>query len=284
MIRTDVFAVGIDVGGTWIRVAGLDREGREIFFERTPTVIRSLLPGALRRLIGNSRLKPQKVVVASRGIWTASERDKLIRDLRGLAPNIRAISDVEAAWHAAFENATRPLADRPSGVLVVAGTGSIALGRGYSRPFVRAGGLGPLLGDEGSAYWMGREWIKSQANPLRPGSALVRLGGRPAPVARIANLAKSVLTAALRGHREARGIVREAQQHLARLLWQPAAQLRLTSPILLSWAGSLFRNEAFLKGMQREANRLFKSHSRRTKWVSPSTDAARAAAWLAFHG
>src|SRR5688572_20646721 len=45
--------------------------------------------------------------------------------------------------------------DRP-GVVVVAGTGSIAYGVDAARKAARAGGWGYLLGDEGGGFWIGR--------------------------------------------------------------------------------------------------------------------------------
>lgn len=40
------------------------------------------------------------------------------------------------------------------GYCIIAGTGSLALGRGYPKKMVRSGGLGYMLGDEGSAVWI----------------------------------------------------------------------------------------------------------------------------------
>src|ERR671922_279575 len=52
------------------------------------------------------------------------------------------------------------LRDGRPGALLLAGTGSIVLGRDARGRLVRAGGLGPLIGDEGSAFWLGREWLR----------------------------------------------------------------------------------------------------------------------------
>jgi len=46
------------------------------------------------------------------------------------------------------------------GVLLIAGTGSIAIGRRDDGAMIRAGGWGPLFGDEGSGHWIGREAIR----------------------------------------------------------------------------------------------------------------------------
>ncbi len=57
------------------------------------------------------------------------------------------------------------------GILLIAGTGSIALGSDGSGRIVRSGGWGHILGDEGSAYWVG----------LRALNAAVRFHDRRGP-------------------------------------------------------------------------------------------------------
>ena len=52
----------------------------------------------------------------------------------------------------------------PEGYCLIAGTGSIALGRSVKGDLFRAGGFGYLLGDEGSASWIG---LKAIARTLR---------------------------------------------------------------------------------------------------------------------
>jgi N-acetylglucosamine kinase-like BadF-type ATPase len=47
------------------------------------------------------------------------------------------------------------------GVVVVAGTGSIAYGRDARGRAARAGGWGYVLGDEGSGYWLGRQALRA---------------------------------------------------------------------------------------------------------------------------
>jgi N-acetylglucosamine kinase-like BadF-type ATPase len=47
------------------------------------------------------------------------------------------------------------------GVVLVAGTGSIAYGRDARGRAARAGGWGYLLGDEGSGFWIGRRALLS---------------------------------------------------------------------------------------------------------------------------
>lgn len=47
------------------------------------------------------------------------------------------------------------------GILVIAGTGTNAIGRAVDGKLFGAGGWGPVLGDEGSGYWIGLEAIRA---------------------------------------------------------------------------------------------------------------------------
>jgi N-acetylglucosamine kinase-like BadF-type ATPase len=47
------------------------------------------------------------------------------------------------------------------GVVLIAGTGSIAYGRNARNEAARAGGWGYVLGDEGSGYWIGRQALRA---------------------------------------------------------------------------------------------------------------------------
>lgn len=61
--------------------------------------------------------------------------------------------DEEIALNAAFAGGP--------GILVVAGTGSNAIGRAAGGELFGAGGWGPVVGDEGSGYWIGLEAIRA---------------------------------------------------------------------------------------------------------------------------
>jgi N-acetylglucosamine kinase-like BadF-type ATPase len=76
------------------------------------------------------------------------------REIRNLVGgNLLLVGDEEIALDGAFR-------DGP-GILVVAGTGSIVLGRAADQAFYRAGGWGPAIGDEGSGYWIGQEALRA---------------------------------------------------------------------------------------------------------------------------
>ncbi len=241
--------VGVDLGGTRIRVVGSDDSGTwsRRLDARAPAL--ADLPRFLRRLWRQWGLSPRHVaalVVAAKGVWTAAERRREARRLRGLAQHARVVPDVEAAYLGA-------VGDGP-GILILAGTGSIVLGRNRRGRWARAGGLGPLLGDEGSAFWIGREWLRLTARSGNFARARRFARSRDA-VARIARLAPAVLRKAKAGHRGARAVIGAAQQNLASLAREVAHELRLPRPVAVSWAGSLLENRTFRVGLWRAVRR-----------------------------
>jgi N-acetylglucosamine kinase-like BadF-type ATPase len=247
-----------------VRVAVSGRAPRAY---RGPTPGVAGLPALLARLWrrwGLTRGDVAALGVASRGIWTRGERRALARRLRRFAPRVLVISDVEAAYLAAL--------GAVPGVLLLAGTGSIALGRDVRGRFTREGGLGPLLGDDGSAFSIGRAWLRGDA--MRPARAR-RIATAPDAVARVAALAPAVLRRARRGDRTARRIVREAQEALAALAAGATRALGLRPPITLSWAGGLLANAAFRAGVWRR----LRQRGLRVRPVRPRAGAATPSAW-----
>jgi glucosamine kinase len=184
--------------------------------------------------------------VASRGVWTNPERRRQRTRLRAWARRVQVISDAEAAHAGALGGR--------DGILLLAGTGSLALGRDARGRWARAGGWGPLLGDEGSAFWLGREWLRSTMDATGFARAR-RLLGSADPVARIAALAPEVLRRARKGSRPARLIVARCQEALADLLVRVAQDLRLGSPVIVSWSGGLIREPRLRAGVWRAAGR-----------------------------
>lgn len=271
-LATDpLVTVGVDAGGTTVRVEawrGLHRAYRA----ELNAVEVAALPGLLRRVWRRWRLAPGRVgalVVASRGIWTDAECRRVERSLRGLARRVRAIPDAQAAHLGALGGG--------AGLLVLAGTGSIVIGRRGSGRWRRAGGLGPLLGDEGSAFWIGREWLRATTadDDFEPVRAIAH---SPSPVACIAALAPRVVARAHRGDRRAARVVRAAQRHLARLAREVARRLGLRPPVRTSWAGSLLVRDAWFRaGLRREVTRVLGP----ARWIVPAEPPVRAAARLA---
>jgi N-acetylglucosamine kinase-like BadF-type ATPase len=263
-------AIGADLGGTRLRVlatSGGRPAGRLSVAAPAVSDLAKFLPELWARR-GWTRRDVGALVVASRGIWTPRERRALARRLRGLAVRVEVLSDAQAALLGAL--GTRP------GVLILAGTGSIAVGRDARGRWARAGGLGPLLGDEGSAFWIGRAWLRATTRG-EDFLQVRRLVARPDAVARVAALAPAVLRRARSGQPAARAIVREAQHHLAALVADVARQLSLARPVTVSWAGGLLDDPGFVAGLRRSVAARGVS----ARWRPPAAPPVAAAAALA---
>ena len=158
--------------------------------------------------------------------------------------------DADAARYGAFLGAP--------GIAVIAGTGSVALGWDGER-FAYAGGHGYLLGDEGSAYWIGREAVRAalRFHEQTGGSELIHrtvtqatgpdldiligeVNAHPADRGRLAVLAPAV-TAIAGYDPEAQRIVRRAAEHLAALAESIRRRLR---PLPVAGVGGVFRAPA----------------------------------------
>jgi N-acetylglucosamine kinase-like BadF-type ATPase len=237
----NVHSVGVDLGGTWIRLEAIRSDGRRAKSFKALAPGLSHLPAFLKKTLKRLKLRPRHLVVASRGIWTRPERQHLKKSLLSLAQNVQVMSDVEAAWHAAFRS-------DETGVIVIAGTGSIAFGRDSSGRSQRAGGWGPVLGDEGSAFWLGKTWLKRTKGHDSILEILRLMRPQEHAVRRIAGLAPRVVRLARRGDRIARSIIQEAQAHLAEIAVHAAEPLRAKSAVHVSWGGSLLDNAYFREG------------------------------------
>jgi N-acetylglucosamine kinase-like BadF-type ATPase len=94
------------------------------------------------------------------------------RALAEIVPTpIDVVGDIQTALEAAF--ASGP------GVIVIAGTGSIAYGRDQQGRIARAGGWGFAIGDEGSAHWIGRAAVSAVLRAADPRDGT--LDGDPLP-------------------------------------------------------------------------------------------------------
>jgi len=225
--------VGVDAGGTKVRAAVLDAV--------TGRAVRLMGPGAnaavegpvaaaeriLDVLSGCSGIRSMTVGLA--GAWSGTVRARVARIIRRrLAPDrLAVLNDAEAVLMA--------LAPSENAILLTVGTGAVAMGRDRTGRMVRADGWGPLAGDAGSGYWIGRRALEAAlsardgrgpatsltgpvlraAGITRPEENIHRLYSAPAGSARIAALAPLVLASAKRGDRVARGIVRDAAAALA---------------------------------------------------------------------
>ncbi len=237
---TSPTVVAVDLGGSRLRLVASKVKSEFVQWEQK-AVSPTALPAVLKRMwkkLGWS--EAERLIVGSKGVWTRPERQAMKTALAGLAKTVTVMSDIELALHGAF--APFPLSGPK--ILIVGGTGSMALGLTEKGRLVRAGGLGPPKGDEGSGWWIGKKWLERTDLPKYSAKA-----SRFRPTVRqIAGLAKRVIAHAATDPVSSK-IVEEAQHHLARLVLKVAQKMNPRSPILLSWGGSLLENPAFRAGV-----------------------------------
>lgn len=169
---------------------------------------------------------------------------------------VRIVHDIELAYYANFEVG--------EGILLYAGTGSIAMYIDGEAGPVRAGGWGYLLGDEGAAFWIGRESIRWVLAGLDTGEE-VELGSLSDVImqqmnatnwdgikafvysnerSEIAKLAATVGRLADEGDADAQGIIFEASQHLIALIHQLDMQIENAPRIVV--AGGVCQPGSFM--------------------------------------
>ena len=152
------------------------------------------------------------------------------------------------------------------GFCLVAGTGSLALGRALEGPLVRAGGLGYMLGDEGSAWWIGHEAIaralRSAENrdlptillpsllascSLQEPQDFIAYAHQKATKAEIAALAPVVTAAATQGDALALAILQRAAEELAVLVESVVQRSPGVSNQELVLAGGVMEHDAIVR-------------------------------------
>ena len=177
-----------------------------------------------------------------------------------VARRVRVAGDSEVNLAAAF-------GDGP-GILINAGTGSIAFARSPDGRLHRAGGYGWQLGDEGGGYWLGRRALAAAARSTdEPEESstllerlLVALGLRhlddlirwtaTANPAQVASLAPHVLNAAREGEAVAQRAVADAAAELARLIGVLTRHFPGAEPIAVATVGGLLRpGSPLLRGL-----------------------------------
>jgi len=155
-----MFVLGIDAGGTKTVCLLADGAGTIIAEARGPganlhaageLAVEKVLHEVMESAIGDRQIIPAAVCLGIAGVDRDDEASTVRAITRRLGHRSHAVV-VNDALIALVAGA----GDAP-GVVIIAGTGSIAYGRNREGEAARAGGWGHMIGDEGSGYWIGRE-------------------------------------------------------------------------------------------------------------------------------
>lgn len=220
--------------------AGDDQLGRFVSLLNAVKAVRS--PDAL--VAGITGLHP--------GTVAAELFAGAVSEVLGLGPERRVLrNDMHVAYASAFSPG--------EGVLVYAGTGSVAYHESVAGEIVRAGGYGYLIDDAGGGYWIGHRALRALFRAAdaagRPADTplaellYARLGSRDWPEIMpvvygggrsfVASLAPAVAEAERAGDTLAKDILERAGAELARLARDVLGRLGASLPV--AFAGGVTR-------------------------------------------
>jgi len=259
-----MFVLGLDAGGTKTVCLLADERGQILAEARGPGAnlqaggeleVEKALHGVIAEALGRDRaIRPAAICCGMAGV----DRPEDTAVIRGILTRIGQKADLLIVNDALI--ALEAGAPGQAGVVIVAGTGSIAYGRDDAGRAARAGGWGHVLGDEGSGYWLGRQALQSvvrSADGRGPATKLTARvlahygvsraqdlvhhiyygGSRPSA---IAALGAVVQAAAEEGDGIARQIIETGALELAAAAVSVATRLALDAcPVVLS--GGMFR-------------------------------------------
>ncbi|HBE87540.1 MAG TPA: hypothetical protein DDW67_00155, partial [Elusimicrobia bacterium] len=126
-------AAGADRGASWTRLCAVDSRGRVLKETRLPTGNIRSFPGLIKTFLDHCGAPSGlPVFIATRGAFSkAWKKEFITAALAGRARTIGVISDAEAAYGSALGSR--------KGLLIIAGTGSVALAPDGRGGFIKAG-------------------------------------------------------------------------------------------------------------------------------------------------
>ena len=157
--------LGFDGGGTKTESALLDAEGRVMGkglggpgnpLRAGFDVTFASLKEAANAAFASAHAHPSELYGICAGLAGAG-RPRVVK--RVMAFLVEQFSGADVHVTTDFEVALEAAAGAGPAVVLIAGTGSVAVGRDREGRIIRAGGVGPWIGDEGSAFDMGRNAV-----------------------------------------------------------------------------------------------------------------------------
>ncbi len=171
-MKQKVFVIGIDGGGTQTTAAIADEKGNIIVEHKTttsnPNIVGfkecgKIIDGLIKKCCNSVKIPPKNIsfiVAGISGAGRSTEQKLIIKELQKYpyAKNLTIESDA----HIALEG----VLGGNFGIVVIAGTGSIAFGKDTEGKIHRVGGWGRIIGDEGSGFALGRQGLTAITHEL----------------------------------------------------------------------------------------------------------------------
>jgi glucosamine kinase len=222
---------------------------------------RKSIASAVHQACTTAKVTPQQIKRTCIGIAGGArpETTEIVRKILGnlVSGEIEVVGDMVIAMEAA--------SDGGPGVVVIAGTGSIAYGRNAAGQTARAGGWGFAISDEGSGHWIGRAAVTAAMrvcdegqigmlleNIMKTWGVITReqmiVVSNASPSPDFAALFPAVLAAADAGDPSAHDILARAGAELATLAKIVISRIfadAASAPVAMS--GGVFRNSALVR-------------------------------------
>lgn len=299
-----MLVLGIDAGGTktvcqladeQLNILAESREGGANLQASGELEVEKVLHQVIDRALVNASARPATICLGMAGVDRPRDADVvrgiLLRIGHRAQPYV--VNDALIALEAGVPGG--------AGVVIVAGTGSIAYGRDAQGRAARAGGWGYVLGDEGSGYWLGRHALRAVVRAAdgrgrttaltarvlahyrvnRPQDLVWEIYGSGLKPTAIASLAAEVGAAAMEGDTLAEDIINAGAVELAGAAASVARRLSLERcPVVL--AGGILRGVAPLRErVLSNLSRALPDAEARVLEVEPALGAVRLALSLA---
>jgi N-acetylglucosamine kinase-like BadF-type ATPase len=279
------FWLGIDGGGTNCRAAIADdpgnirgegkaeaanflRTGLDVAISNIKTAVNNACQEA-----GISSSQINAACIGLAGVSHPNHHQRMLAALKDELPFSEIMLETDARIALAGATGNQP------GVVIIAGTGSIACGINARGRFARSGGWGPTMGDEGSGSYIGRRALEAvvmaydyRGHPTRMMEPVLRHFGVSAPpelppviydspaevMGRIAQLSKIAVKAAEEGDQVALEILEDASEELARAAVAVIEQLRMENDKFpVAYVGGVFEaHELILAPLRREIRKV----------------------------
>lgn len=256
--------IGIDAGGTTWDAALVNRDNKILARHKfeglnvrgaNPNVVAFKVKDILEYMSYKGGLMAYHItliVLAAAGAGDDKTREAVEKSCHSVFPNnpVKVVTDAEAALCGAFRG--------EPGIVLIAGTGSIAYGIDTQGAAGRAGGYGHLLGDEGSGFWIGREAVRTALDAHYRGEASAlgklicekwelkdityapgQIYSSEFPAKMMAEIAPLVFKLAETGDSEAERIVSAAGRELGKLVMTLGESLNFGERIKVSFCGGL---------------------------------------------
>ncbi len=261
------FFLGIDGGGTQTTCVignesttlGTGSAGGANIVRVGEQAAREALTTAIRQACAAAKIDPsqiKRVCIGAAGAARSEIQEAIRRIVSSLIPGeIEIVGDTVTSLEAAF--------GAGPGVVVIAGTGSIAYGRNARGQTARAGGWGFAISDEGSGHWIGRTALSAalrardegdnpkllaDASKILGASTVEELIVKANAAPDFAALVPAVLAAADAGDVLANRVLSFAGNELATLV--KALVLRLFAAgekVPVAMVGGVFRNSVLVR-------------------------------------